>query len=326
MNETTKTIEGEARGTDQVSSGKTAQDSGLLRDHWSQVLVLFVSLLAAACYMIGRAKLLGWYDAAGIPALLFSWSFQDVVMRGLADKKTWLLAFVIGVLGVTAFAISDWLSTWLYRSARSDRGEGWDRLGLRKRWAHRARELRLQRHPDAKKASENWRTLGRRGRRNLVRAKVQGRESEASSSSVLSVLLILMLVLGFCVHFLVNFVYGVSYRQGYRSYWLEHIAATEGAPIGRSPKGWGEKSLSFEVTAEMKAEGRANLQSYAYVQVSVLGSDKAAEPAICGWLVQGTGSQLILLNKEGLQVLTFADLPFKWRSIAPDQCEPRKGA
>lgn len=142
----------------------------------------------------------------------------------------------------------------------------------------------------------------------------------------MSVLLILMLVLGFCVHFLVNFVYGVSYRQGYRSYWLEHIAATEGAPIERSPKSWGEKSPSFEVTAEMKAEGRASLKGYAYVQVSVLGSDKAAEPAICGWLVQGTGSQLILLNKEGLQVLTFADLPFQWRSIAPGQCEPRKGA
>lgn len=46
------------------------------------VIALIIGLLTSACYAIGRARLLGWHEAAGIPQLSFSWPIQDVILFG----------------------------------------------------------------------------------------------------------------------------------------------------------------------------------------------------------------------------------------------------
>jgi hypothetical protein len=39
-----------------------------------------------------------------------------------------------------------------------------------------------------------------------------------------------------------------------------------------------------------------------------------------GWMVQGTGGQVVILNEHGLRALNFGDAPFGWVSTSPDAC------
>lgn len=315
---------------------KSKLDLSWLRDHWSQMVVFFVGLLTAACYFIGRAKLLGWYDAAGVPILLFNWAAQDLVIRGLADHGTWILAVTVGILGVMGFAASNAIAEWLHGRLKQvehrakkflkwlRRKESFDQLGLRKRWAYRVRDLRRQKSPDAKLAAEHWRVLGPRGREYPVNIKsmpAPTRKIKIPLDLVVGLLVILLLIVGLFVYLLIVFFYDSAYRQGRKDFILEYIAATDHLPEVRAPKDWRERSINFEITEQIKLEGRSRLKEYAYVQVTGLKNASDSQATICGWLIQGAGSQLLLLNREDLRMVTFADSPFQWRSVSPDKCE-----
>lgn len=320
--------EGAARPTDNTDrpreSSKSETDPGWLRDHWSQILILFVSLLASTCYLIGRARLLGWYNAAGVPPLLFNWSTQDLVIKGLADTRSWLLMLTIGVSGATGFAAIEGTSAWLIRRVQKcshlrGRGESLDRLNLRKRWAKKARALRLTKHEDARLATEHWRMLGWRGSKRFAKNAKSIRKFRLPHGVEFNLLLIALLIFGFCIYSLIHLFYADSHTRGYRDYCLEHLAATQQWPNSGTPKGWQHKPNWPAVTPELIADGRTRLKGYAFVRVSELGKEKE-RTVLCGWLIQGAASQLVLLGQEGLQVVTFADVPFQWQHTTPEEC------
>jgi hypothetical protein len=298
-----------------------------LRDHWSQVLVLCVSLLTAACYLVGRAKLLGWYDAAGIPHLMFAWSAQDLVIRGLVESETWLL-LLAGVAGFACLSAVMDITTaamrrhFLERSRLRIRGESCDQLGLRKRLALEARRLRKEKDARAQQATRHWHILEKRGMfRRAPKKSLQKASHWVSSDVYKSLLLLPILYLLMMAYLLVNAFYAWSHRNGAKNYWMEHIAATSNWPPSRGAGGWIPKDSDRPLLEELSNEGKMRLREYSYVQVKDLeDQQKNVESPMCGWMIQATGNVLVLLNSSGLLILNFADSPFRWTTVSPDAC------
>lgn len=73
---------------------------------WSQhalpTALAVLTVAGVAGYAVGRAYLEGWYTAAGISPLAFSWEVQYVVLRGLSSD---VLLLWIGVLGTISALI-----------------------------------------------------------------------------------------------------------------------------------------------------------------------------------------------------------------------------
>ncbi|MGJ7614124.1 MULTISPECIES: hypothetical protein [unclassified Variovorax] len=302
-----------------------------LTDHWSQALVLCLSLVTAACYLVGRAKLLGWYDAAGIPQLMFSWSAQDLVIKGLVESETWLL-LLAGVAGFACLSAAMDIATagmrrlLLERSRLQLRGEACDRLGLRKRMAREARRLRKAKDARALQATRHWQMLEKRGVfRKAPKKSLRKPTHWASSDAYKSLLLLPILFLLMMAYLLVNAFYAWSYRNGARSYWMEYAAATNNWPPSRVAGGWKPKETDRVLLEELAKGGRERLREYAYVHVRRLEADPKDDPRssdqpICGWMMQASGNVLVLLNASGLLVVNFSDSPYRWSSVPHDAC------
>jgi len=223
--------QGNEAGVDHAKvSDKKSDEIEWLREHWAQLAIWLASVATAACYLIGRAWLLGWYDAAGVPALMFTWSAQDIVIRGLADASTWLV-IALGLFGAMVYFMlldlgSQQISRFSKKIARRLRGEGWSRLSLRRRFASSARKARLQGAADASVLSARWRTLGKRGAAQLVEAKKKRAKWEPKGSVIFGLIGISLLVGGFGLYMLVLLLYNRPYGEGVRAYRLQYAAAT----------------------------------------------------------------------------------------------------
>lgn len=215
-----------------------------LLDHALELCAVAASMLAAACYLVGRAGLVGWYEAAGVPQLMFSWSTQDVIIRGLTDESTWLLVLASAGGSVLYFGLLSLLSAGLSRLATrvkylKQRGETvWSR-GERRLRVHAARRARRDHSSGAALATLRWRALGTRGdlRRQLVKAKSSTWQPPVS---------LLAIVLGACVLITVTFVYAglliLLYRAPYmnasRAFQDQYLAATGREPPVRRLPTW----------------------------------------------------------------------------------------
>ncbi len=86
-----------------------------------------LTAFGVAGYSVGRAYLEGWYAAAGIPVLTFSWDLQLVVLRGLSADvlPLWLLeigtmAAMIALSGVVGWLLLKLSVWWRHRKAKPD--------------------------------------------------------------------------------------------------------------------------------------------------------------------------------------------------------------
>jgi hypothetical protein len=94
-----------------------------LRDHSLAAVALGVTLLAAAGYCVHRSWLLGWYQAAGVPAFAHGWSVQDVIMLGVLNLRVWLHGLgsvaVAGALVYLEFVAVAYAEKWIDRKLGS---------------------------------------------------------------------------------------------------------------------------------------------------------------------------------------------------------------
>lgn len=105
--------------------------SAWLRDHSLAAAALGITLLAAAGYCVQRSWLLGWYQAAGVPAFAHGWSVQDVIMLGVINLQVWLHGLVAiagtGAILYVEFVAAASAEKWIDRklaSSKKRREEG----------------------------------------------------------------------------------------------------------------------------------------------------------------------------------------------------------
>lgn len=306
---------------------KARSDSNWLRDQGLQLLVVITSSLTAACYLVGRAGLLGWYEAAGVPILSFSWSFQDVVIRGMTDAKTWLLV-AVSVIGLALYLMALDMASGRFSKASDAwsrfraRGESLDGLGLRKRWAWEARLARRGHLASAEASSLRWRVLGKRGA-NRVHSKAFAKNLSKPSSVIvggIAVLWLLLITLGLYVAGAVLLVQH-PYNIGAQSFREQYFAATDREAPARHYVAWKSKGYRPVRTSAMAASrGRTQLSGYPYIQLFYREGD-SAEKRLCGWLVQASGGVVLMLTSEGLVMKNFGDGAFQWKTESPDSCD-----
>ncbi|MCE4540779.1 hypothetical protein LXT12_26470 [Pelomonas sp. P7] len=302
-------------------------------DHALELSAIATSMLAAACYFIGRAGLVGWYETAGVPQLVFAWPAQDIIIRGLTDEDTWLLVLLSVGGSALYFGMLSLLSAWTSRIAARvrdlrNRGETvWTRGERRLRvWA--ARRARRAHTSAAALATLRWRALGKRGdlRRQLTKAKALRWQPPVG---------LLAIVLAACALLAVTFAYigsmGLLYRAPYtnaaRAFNDQYAAATGREAPARQLPSWAQvreprSKTSLQASIE---RGRRQLAAYPFVRLKAkeasAGVEAAAvEEADCGWLVQASGGVLVLLTSDGLLVKNFGDGAFSWQTVAPESC------
>ena len=297
-----------------------------LGEHGIELLVVATSMFTAACFCIGRANLMGWYDAAGIPALTFSWAPQDLVIRGLLHSRTWwLMICSIGgallyfaTLASLAFAYrrlrprwrSSRMGIWLtggerdvsHEDARNDASEMGVSCELLTEGDEQAR------HPSPPKAAER-------------------------TEAALYVLAIAVLLLAASAFIFGNTVlFAEPYSEGANSFRGQFLAATGHAAPRRGFAKVGGRQVIASIAsnaplADAFAVGLRELEGYAYVEVSSMKDGGANDPRVCGWLVQSSGNQILLLTVEGISMTYFGDSAFAWRMVDPESCSiPRFSA
>jgi hypothetical protein len=296
-----------------------------LRDHGPQLAVVVLSLLTTACYLIGRAWLLGWYEAAGVPSLLFAWSVQDVVIRGAFHAGTWLMLGASIVVALLYLLVADVVSRMIERRFEErarlrQRGEDCDRLSLRRRWAHEARSARLSGNSESSGATVRWRMLGTRGKYRLESSNRITSKRRAPRSALYFLISLCVVGGGIATYMLVlKLLFDSPYAAGAQSFRTQYAAATGQWPPRRGPGSWEFDDGPTTPLSDAIAAGRAALRKYPYVRVQASGSDGTADTH-CGWLVQGSGNQVLMLTPTGTKILSFGDSSFSWSMIEPDSC------
>lgn len=301
-------------------------------DHALELGAVAISLLAAALYLVGRAGLMGWYEAAGVPQLVFSWSAQDVVILGLTDERTWLLmlaaaggsALYFGLLSLLSAALSNLSAKVKYLN---ERGETvWSRCKrcFRVRVARRARQSRRS---NAALATSHWRALGKKGdlRRQIVKAK------KSPYQPPLGIVVILLSAVGlmaatFAYAGLLLLLYRTPYLNALRAFHEQHLAASgQEAPMRQLPS-WAQvrRPLSQVERDQAILRGQQQLAAYPFVRVTSKGTGEGGSAeSDCGWLVQASGGMLVLLTSQGLLVKNFGDAGFAWQPQLAGSC-PQK--
>jgi hypothetical protein len=301
------------------------QDQGL------QLLVVVISLTTTACYLIGRAGLLGWYGASGVPVLALSWPAQDVVIKGISDASTLLIIAVAALavcayfflLEVTSGRLNRYVTKWL---RLRQRGEPCDRVALRRRWAEAARSSALRKTDDAVEWRARWRVLGKRGRfrrPTAIRPSRSGQLSPVAASALIAALCLIVLSCSYILGAI--FLYVQPYNAGARSFRAEYVAATGRPPPVLVVDADGTVTNTGEVSTILPSEvegGRQRLLAYPYVEVTGDFGGPQKPAVLCGWLVEGTGNQLLLLTRAGLFWQNFGDQPFSWKRRPAGMCSP----
>jgi hypothetical protein len=295
-----------------------------LREQGLQLCVVITSAMAASCYLVGRAGLLGWYDAAGIPQLVFSWSIQDIVIRGLYDAQSWILVVAAGIVGALYLVVLDLISGRLSKAYVAwnklrARGERLDRVSLRSRWSLKARHLRLSGDVAAEVASQRWRALGKRG---LYRSRsLSTRSAKFSGTIAYSALAIVTLMfLGSLYVVGVILMFERPYKTAAESFQEQYLAATGHLAPSRRPMAWAQKrTWSKSELEEAEERGRAQLGRYPFVRL-VTKEPLLDTENLCGWLIQAASGQILMLTAQGIVMRSFGDSHFSWRTEAPEAC------
>jgi hypothetical protein len=196
-----------------------------------------------------------------------------------------------------------------------------DQIGLRKRWAWEARRARHAQLQSAKGATERWRALGKRGTYR-VPSKAFAKSTRRPSSVFvggIAVLSLLLMTLGLYVAGAV-LLFEHPYHAGAQSFREQYFAATGRQAPRRHLSAWklaGQPLAKADDTAITAA--RAQLGRYPFVELSSKDAE-AGEKRLCGWLVQASGGQVLMLTADGLVMKNFGDGAFGWTTESPDRC------
>jgi hypothetical protein len=76
-----------------------------IKEHGLKLMGYVATMLVAATYAIGRSRILGQYDAAGMSQLMSTWSVQDVFIQGFMDSNAWSAAFTSVLLALCVAAV-----------------------------------------------------------------------------------------------------------------------------------------------------------------------------------------------------------------------------
>jgi hypothetical protein len=291
-----------------------------LREHALQLLTLASSALAAACFFVGRSELLGWYHAAGVSHLAFTWSVQDVIIRGVLRSQTWLSAFAFAFFTAIGVALLEWCVDLKDRLQK--RGESCDRLALRKRFVDRARAARLEQLPNASLETARWKVLGTRARVQKTPGASGAAERAPLSLGTRAVLVAIGLFYVFCLYLAaVLTLFIPAYQDGADKFRALHVAATGRFPPARQPKVLSSGSSDAgknEPIETWATRGRAELAGVAYVRVE---SEALADNTpLCGWLLNEQENRVLVLTRSGLVMKNFGDQSHAWTSRDPEQC------
>ncbi len=314
------------RRTDDRASAETDARANWLSEHGIELLVVATSMFTAACFCIGRANLMGWYDAAGIPALTFSWAPQDLVIRGFFKSRTWWV-LIASIGGALLYFGSLAILGFAYRTARSR----WRSTRL-SRWLS-GNFVDSLRDGKADEASESGVSC------ELVAESVERPQTEGAATvakrrdvAVLAIALIVFL-LAVTLFLACNKLFFLDpYAEGVDSFRAQFIAATGHAPPTRVPvaevgKQAVGKLVMSRAEADASAIGHRQLEGYAFVEVSGIKDGGSSDPRACGWLVQSSGNQVLLITVEGISMTNFGDGAFAWRMVDPKSCSlPRFSA
>lgn len=303
------------------------QGQGWLREHALQLLVMSTASLTAGSYLVGRAGIQGWYDAAGVPSLWFVWPFQDIVIRGLVDSSTWVVVAGAILVVVAYFVALESGSTWLskrvakWRRLRT-RGERSDRLKSRKRRALQARQA-LRMHDSVAIGIKEWRRPipGRRGVRRVETPPGKGKRWRLSKPMTLGLMAVGVIISMFSLYVAaIVLLYERPYRIGVDQFRKQYVAATGRQAPARRPPGWRMAGQSpTKVDDAYVLSGREQLGGYPYVRLSSKGAD-GSNARICGWLVQAAEGRVLLLTSDGLSMKNFGDGAFEWDAESPGGC------
>lgn len=306
---------------------RSPPSTGWLIKHGFSVVVGSGGLLTAACYAIGRAELIGWYNEAGIPELTFVWAFQDSVLNGFLSVEAWArflgLALPVSMYFALPFVVGELFKPMAKRRLElKERGESFDRLGLRKRFASAARNARRS-NVHAEAATARWRLLGKRG--VFRRQKLSGTVSPMTRALAVAATGVLMFVMLGMVYVVGAYTLVIKqYENGKLRFRMEYLAATghlppprQVGPGARSVRA--DKASDMPTTAQIK-QSEIALRDYRLVQLFSLGDDVARRPLDCGWLIQNSGSKVLILGSTGLHMRDFGDHGFAWDFINEPTC------
>lgn len=252
------------------------------------VVGVAVTIMAAALYAFGRSYLIAWHTAAGVPMLTFSFPTTDVILIGFI-RLTWLLwlgYFIINVIGVAYLA--GWISTKSLSLLIPERLSD---------WFESKGHLMTQAILSWKKTriAHGWVPV------SLDRIKGVSDLANRFFHGVGQISVVVFFVGG------LFFAIEVATEQGARDFQTQFEAATGRSDIQSQKPNSGKEfqSLPFayvRVKSKLLKEGN--------------GGDETIE---CGWLVQATDKQVLLLTIEGVKLFAFGDQPFWWERIPTSQ-------
>lgn len=300
-----------------------------------QMCVVAIGLLTAMCYALGRARLLGWHEAAGLPLLTFSWPFQDVLLTGFLSVEHWFYVAATAISALILIAVQliatekmELLSKRF--SDRRSKGERCDQICLRQRFAIRARQARLGKM-GLNPVQERLRhlALGIRGNSKKL-SNLGERKQNAITGTLRSAAMLILGALALCLVALVYFIsvwfIARAYHEGEARFLDEYYTATGSIPYlylhGGQIKEVNSEPKKQPIATRLTKTPTVVLLRYAYVRVVPNMNLKAAAEGgeLCGWLIQSSQNQVLLLTKKGLQMLAFGDQPFALTQVAPEEC------
>lgn len=271
-------------------------------------LVSLIGVFAPVLYFLGRAQLIGWYKAAGVSQLAFSWSTQDLIIMGLAafwvGAKIIAAAVIILVASVLVIVFVLNPSVQILERRLQHRLRDGSRENFEKRncIAQLARESRLSKNVNAIAATQIWKNLGKRGRKKRSRKNW----NENLFGDIKYLLFGILLSYVCAVVWAVCYVaYGYFIEEGKNKFYLDYLGAT------------GRYYLSQKNAPEdvfLKAR-EAVKNAYPFVKLTGGGE------LVCGWLVNYQNGTILLMSESGLILKTYTGQGFSISNLRGEICE-----
>lgn len=300
-----------------------------LNEAFLPIIAITIGLLTSACYAIGRAQILGWHEAAGIPQLSFNWPAQDIIFIGFLAIDRWF--YFVAAISALIIWITFQMSATEYIEEllkpiknRIDRGENLSQLKLRKRFANLTRGIRTGRIAgDPLQSRSAHLILGWRGRKRIAKKGTKKSSSKKIQFIAFGILGVFSLVIIFVTYLAISWFILTEYRAGKERFATENSYAINAFATVKNPKASSDTSnIAPLIKAPIVSES-IKKPPYTYVKIlsSVNSDPKAKSFSTCGWLVQSTNNQLLLFQSSGIQFLYFGDQSYTWHPIDFGSCK-----
>ncbi|MBC8723578.1 hypothetical protein F6X37_18915 [Paraburkholderia sp. 31.1] len=290
-----------------------ARMGAYIAEHVFEGVALVFTVAAALNYAVGRSYLDGWAETAGVPGMMFQPDLYDTMLAGVRLESVWRIAAVVVVLSVLYLWLNVVASDWWpgRRSSakrRRQRQDGYDQLGLRRRYAWAARRASVgvpAEQYDAVIERSRWRALGHRGLRRMERAARPARRvTPPRLITLVAILVGAITLIAASVYVLFrNTLIDPAKADGARDFVKVYAAVT-----GHIPYQYFASTVSKETLQNWACEGRLALSQYRSVMLADSDAPNVKKEAF--YLLQGYGSTFVLLGEKGSMIRSFGDAPF----------------